>query len=401
MAQRRPRQGLRRHPIVLVAHREFTERLRDRSFLLSTGVILVILVAALLLPRLFGFGAPEEFTLGLVGGDAGALGRAVRSAAGDDAAIELRPLADRAAAEQALADEEVAAVLLGRDEVLVQTELDADLARLVQTASARQRSAERLAAAGVPEAELSAVLSPAPLPVTALDPPPDEGEADRADGLSFALTFLLYGQMIGYGMWVAMGVVEEKSTRVVEVLLATIRPRQLLAGKVLGIGLLGLGQLLLIAVVTLTAVVGGGLADLPEGAAGAIASAFGWFLLGFAFYACLFAVAGALVSRQEELQSAVTPLTLLLVLSFFAAFPTLQDPTGTIARVATYFPPSAPMVLPVRVAQGAISGGEIAASVGVMLAVIGLLVPLAGRVYRGAILHTGSRVGLREVLRAT
>jgi len=147
----------------------------------------------------------------------------------------------------------------------------------------------------------------------------------------------------------------------VEVLLAAVRPVQLLAGKIIGIGLVGLLQL---------------------------------FILGYAFYSCLFAVAGAIVSRQEELQNTVTPLNLVLVASFFLAFSALQNPDGTLAQVASYLPPVAPLVMPPRVAGGTVPAWEVALSVLITLATIVALVPLAGRIYSGAVLRTGARVKL-------
>lgn len=125
-----------------------------------------------------------------------------------------------------------------------------------------------------------------------------------------------------------------------------------------------------------------------------------WFVLGYALYACAFAVSGALVSRQEELQNAVAPLTLVVFAALFAAFAALNDPGGLVARVASFLPPTAPMVLPVRMILGGVAAWEVVASVVVTLAGIGLLVPFAARVYRGAVLRTGAKVRLREAYRA-
>jgi ABC-2 type transport system permease protein len=121
-------------------------------------------------------------------------------------------------------------------------------------------------------------------------------------GFAFVAVLLLYGQLISMGYFVAMGGVEEKSTRVVEVVLSTLRPRHLLAGKILGLGLLGLAQLLL---------------------------ALAWFVVGYAFYAAAFGCAAALVSRQEDLQSVISPLTIVLMVGFFISFAVLEDPDGT------------------------------------------------------------------------
>lgn len=123
-------------------------------------------------------------------------------------------------------------------------------------------------------------------------------------------------------------------------------------------------------------------------------------MLGYAFYACAFAMCGALVSRQEELQNAITPLTLSIFASLFLAFVALSAPGGMVAQIASFVPPVAPMVMPVRVTLGEVAAWEVAASVAVMLASIGGMVLLAGRVYQGAILRTGARVKIRDALRA-
>jgi ABC-2 type transport system permease protein len=137
---------------------------------------------------------------------------------------------------------------------------------------------------------------PPPLPVVT------EGGASSSDrqGIAFVAGVILYGQLLGYGFWVATGVVEEKSTRVVELLLSAIRPRQLLAGKVIGIGLLGLGQLILIGLCGVLIGSASGQLDVNGDVAAAVGVVMLWFLLGFALYSCAFAVAGALVPRQAR-----------------------------------------------------------------------------------------------------
>jgi ABC-2 type transport system permease protein len=180
----------------------------------------------------------------------------------------------------------------------------------------------------------------------------------------------------------------------VEVLLAAVRPVQLLAGKIIGIGLVGLLQLFIIGGIGLVVALAFDRIVLPPGAAGTIGLILVWFILGYAFYSCLFAVAGAIVSRQEELQNTVTPLNLVLVASFFLAFSALQNPDGTLAQVASYLPPVAPLVMPPLVAGGTVPAWEVALSVLITLATIVALVPLAGRIYSGAVLRTGARVKL-------
>ena len=390
-----------RDAVLLVARREIVERARDRSFLISTGIVLVMIALFTLGPRLLGLGGPDDYTVGTVGAGSEALAGAVAERApAADAEVTLEGLADDEAARAAVRDGDVDVAILDGERLLVDSELPGGLEALLQESSAQLRVSERLAEAGVPAQDVGAVLAPEPLAVEALNPPEERGDRDAASGLAFFTVFILYGQLFGYGMWVAMGVVEEKSTRVVEVLLATISPTHLLAGKVIGIGLLGLAQLTLIATLGVGIVLLTGATQLPPSAPAAIATALGWYVLGYAFYACAFAMCGALVSRQEELQNAITPLTLSIFASLFLAFVALSAPGGMVAQIASFVPPVAPMVMPVRVTLGEVAAWEVAASVAVMLASIGGMVLLAGRVYQGAILRTGARVKIRDALRA-
>ena len=215
-----------------------------------------------------------------------------------------------------------------------------------------------------------------------------------------AASFLLYAQLITFGLWVAMGVVEEKASRVVEVLLASVKPHDLLAGKILGLGALGLMQLVLTGAVGLALAELSGALDLDRTTLGTLAVVLVWFLFGYALYACLYAMTGVLVSRQEDLQSATTPLTFAIVLAFAVAFPALEDPSGTLARVASLVPFTSPIVMPVRVALEEAGALEIAASLGLLAATVGALVPLGARIYEGAILRTGRPLKLVEAWRA-
>jgi ABC-2 type transport system permease protein len=174
-----------------------------------------------------------------------------------------------------------------------------------------------------------------------------------------------------------------------------------LAGKVIGIGLLGLAQLLFIGLVGVTIGAASGQLDLTSDVVVAVGVVVAWFVLGFGLYSCAFAVAGALVPRQEEIQAVTAPLTILILASFFLSFGALDDPGSTIARVLSFVPPSAPMVMPVRLIAGDAAAGEIVASVTLTLAGATALIALAARVYGAAVLRTGSRVTLRAVWRAT
>jgi ABC-2 type transport system permease protein len=369
--------------IGLVARREVVERLRERSLWVSTAITVAVLAAVLLLPQALGMGGATQATV------------AVTDAPGARVAFEARRAQD--AYDVELAVRRVSGVAAARR--LVRSG-DADVAVLP--------GARTLAAAeGVDDAVISAVQAgssavragppPAPLPVArASDGGPDEREA-----VAFVAVIVLYGQLLGYAIWVAMGVVEEKSTRVVELLLSAITPRRLLAGKVLGIGALGLGQLLLIGVAGLAMGSATGQLDLDGGTVSALAIVLLWFVLGYALYSCAFAVAGALVPRQEDVQAVTAPLTITILAAFFLSFTALDDPSSTLARVLSFVPPAAPMIMPVRLIAGDVALWELVASVALTTAAAVGLVALAARIYGAAVLRTGSRVSLKAIWRAT
>jgi ABC-2 type transport system permease protein len=201
-------------------------------------------------------------------------------------------------------------------------------------------------------------------------------------------------------MWVATGVSEEKASRIVEMLLSCIRPQQLLAGKIIGIGVLGLAQLVTIAGFAIVLALATGTDVVPSSAIWAALLVIGWFILGYAFYASLFAAAGSLVSRMEELQNVIVPINLTILVSFIISIGSLQDPNSTLAVVASILPVSAALAMPVRIVLGAATGWQIALSLVLLIGSAVALVPVGARLYSGAVLRTGSRVKLRDAWRA-
>jgi ABC-2 type transport system permease protein len=186
----------------------------------------------------------------------------------------------------------------------------------------------------------------------------------------------------------------------VELLLATMRPWQLLAGKILGLGVLGLAQMLVIAVVGVAGALAFDVVDLPGRLIGTVLTVIAWFVLGYAFYASVFAAAASLVSRQEDLASVITPASLLLVVGFVIAIQAAQDPTGSLATVTSFVPGLSPLVMPVRQAAGGADWWEVVVAVVLMLASIAVIVRIGGRIYAGALLRTGGKVKMREALLA-
>jgi ABC-2 type transport system permease protein len=388
-----------REAIRLVVRREVTERLREKAFAVSTAINIVIIVAVVIIAAVVG-GGDESYKVGWVTETE----RVVVQAAADagraaDVTIEVRQIGSPGPStpDAALEEGTVDAVVVD-GQIRSTEELDAELVTLLQAANREVEAAEALDQAGVSAEEARRALQPPPLEIATLEPV-DEDDEGKA-GVAFFAILILYGQLLTYGYWVAAGVVEEKASRVVEVVLSTIRPAHLLAGKVIGIGLLGLGNLLLTVGIGLGVAQATGALDVDSAVLGAAALALAWFVVGYAFYACAFACAGALVPRQEELQSSMTPLTLTILVSFFVAFAVLDNPDGTLAHVTAFIPMTAPITMPPRIVTGDAPAWEIVASLAVTIGASVALIPLAARIYSGGILRTGSSLKLREAWRA-
>ncbi len=375
----------------LVAGREFVERLRDRSFRISTAVTLAFLLGFIAFASLSDGAA--RFDVGVVEGDRLSSVRLAQAAARRlGFGITVHRYATDAAATAAVRDGSVDAALAG-GAIVVGSARPEQLVAVLQLSSQREAIRDALAAEGLSPAQIDAALDRPPPPVRALQPA--TGERAQAAVVAFVGVLALYGQLFAYGYWVASGVVEEKASRVVEVLLSAIRPSQLLRGKILGIGALGLCQLTLIASVAIGAALATGVLRFPAGAAVAGGYVLVWFLLGFAFYASLFAVAGALVPRQEDLQATITPLSLVIVASFIVGVQAIQNPTSAVAAVASVVPFSAPLTMPSRLVLGQASPPAVLASVALIVGATALLVPVATRAYSRAVLRPG-RVPIRE-----
>ena len=379
----------------LVAGREISTRIRDKTFLISSGVILLVVLGAMVFQAVVASGA-NNVTVGVVG-DAGTLKPALVAqghVVGAD--VTVRALADEAAARRALAAGDVDGALLdgtgSSPRLLVERSPDSTLTATVRGAVAQVAVGQQLEAAGIGGLHVPEVG------VTAVEAGGDP--TGERTGIAVIGIIVLYTLLILISQFVAQGVVEEKSTRVVELLLSAMKPWQLLAGKVIGLGLLGLAQIVAIAVVGVTGALVFDLVSLPGQLIGTVLSVVAWFVLGYAFYASLFAAAASLVSRQEDLAGVITPMSMVLVVGFFVALQAASNPTGSLATITSFVPGLSPLVMPVRTAAGAAGWLEVVLAVDIQLVAIALVVRLGGRIYAGALLRTSGRTKLRDALRA-
>lgn len=279
-----------------VASREFVERVRDRGFWISTIITVLMFVVGGIVGGFLG-DSEDSYTIGLSGeGSEGTREVISQSISASGAGAEFESFENPNSLEAAVSEGNVD-VGLGDGQTLLTDGEPGEAGALVQSAVSELRTAQTLQEAGVPPEEAQSALDPQPLEVQ------DVGSQDggaSASVVAIGGVALLGFTIFGYGFWISNGVVEEKSSRVVELILATVRPFELLAGKVLGIGLLALLQLAFFGALGIVAAVIAGV-ELPATTAATIAATLLWFVLGFIFYGLLFAVAGSLVSQQEEI----------------------------------------------------------------------------------------------------
>lgn len=402
---RRPAAGLpehgepapeRRAPWGIVAAREIAVRLTDRNFLVSTLITLALLVGVFGLQVLLA-GREQTRTVAVLDASARNVveSTASRVAAGDpDLRIEARAVADRAAGDQALRDESADALLVSSGDgwrLITVKEPDQELtARLGATIREATVSANA-AAAGT---SMEALARGSTLATASLEPVDSEGAGLRRT-LGFVFAMLFYVAALTFGIQIANSVVEEKQSRIVEILATAIPVRQLLVGKVVGNTALALGQMALYAAVGLIGVGVTGQALSVSVLLGAVGWFLAFFLAGFVALACMWAVAGSLASRVEDLQSTTTPLTMVLVIAFFVGV----SVDGTARVVASYVPVLSAITMPGRVAAGEAMWWEPVVSLVITFGLAALTILVGERLYRRSLLQTRGRVSLRSAWR--
>jgi ABC-2 type transport system permease protein len=388
--------------IWLVARREIVERGRSRAFLISLALTVVFILAGIFLPTILG-GPERADRLGVAGTPPAGFPEAV-SVAGAAADLELvvETVTDEAAGEARLREETLDAVLVipadgSAPSYLVRERDNELLGQVVAASLSATRVQALLQESGVDLVEFVAAQSPP----TLRELEPSDPNRDTSFIFANVGVILLFISIFTFGTWVLTGVVEEKQSRVVEVVLSTVEARDLLIGKVLGIGILGLVQLVIMVGVGLGVGTATERFSLPPTTAAAVVQLFIWFVLGYAFYSTALGVLGALASRMEEASNASSPVSILASAAYiFSLLVAIENPSGTAARIASFIPPIAPMVVPLRSALGAIEPWEIVLSIAISLATIWLLFVFGGRVYSGAVLQTAGRIPFREALRS-
>ena len=414
-----------------VARREYLVRVRGRAFKVTTAVLALLVIGVIFLPTILAAaGVDEPPTVAVVveadDVSSDAVVASVESALaglGADENAQVVVEDDPAAAEQAVRDGDYDGLL-----TVTRTE-DGELAfeflgsasptnqiRQAASAAARQIAvADRLSREGVAPEQQAQLFEPPAFEATPIDPDDARNEEDFGGAfiLAYAIVILTFMGILTYGNWVAQSVAEEKSGRVMELLITAATPRQLLVGKVFGTGAAGLTQYLAIAIAAIIGYVASGPVSEALGVAGdtpitlpdlepSMVVTFGaFFLLGFLLYATLYAAAGSMVSRVEDAQQAAGPLIFLAVGGYLAAFSGLNEPDAQWVVVLSVIPFFSPYLMPARMLLTSPSAGEIALALVLLVLTVALALAIASRIYSAGVLLYGQRVGIRSVLRAT
>jgi ABC-2 type transport system permease protein len=386
--------GRRRLPAtVLVARREVRMRLRSRVFVGGTIVMTALVVVGIVAASLLA-GKTNPVRVGFSGGSQALEHSFTASAAALGGKVTVSDIADVVAGEAQVTAGTLDVLVIGSSTAPTAVAKDA-VPSNVQSALSLAAEAARLSDAGLSPTAVKSAM--ALVPVQLLQPPNPKDNENLFAGLAVGiLLFIALGQ---YGNMVAQSVVEEKATRIMEILLATIPPSRLLAGKVIGIGLVGLLQLTIVGAAALVAIHLTNVAAIPAFGVAAILGDIFWFLLGFLFYATAYAAVASLVSRQEEVQSAVAPIGILQIAGYLLVYAALPNPSGPLATVCSLLPPFAPYLMAVRMAATDVPFWQVALAVALIVASIGGLTWLAGRMYTNAAMRIGARVRFMDAFR--
>lgn len=385
----------------LVAGREIHERLRGRVFRVVTAILFVAVAAAVVIPTALHSTSSRFTRVGVVRASP-ALDDEIRAVAGSvKLSARLVDEPDLATAKAALSAGRVKLVVDGISSLVVNNPISAGdtsaQARFVRDLALTLGARKAFAAAGLTPSQASIVALAGALPVASLRPakkPQTTAEATALIGV-----IMIFVVLTQYLTWTLMGVLEEKASRVVEVLLATVRPVQLLAGKLLGIGVVAMvqaGALVAFALLLADAV---GSSILHGAAPLVVAASLVWLILGYAFYSWLYAAAGSMAERQDQVQSMSLPLVAPMLFGYIVALTGASSGRPSLlVKVLAYLPPTAPFAMPTLVGFSHASWWQFAASVAIsLLATVGVAVA-AAHVYRRSVLRTGQRVRLREIV---
>ena len=415
------------HDAILIVRREFRERVASRSFLIGTVIFPLIMIGLILLPKLVGSGGTERTIIVINDGPAGvgaafaaALGATPTSADENTYDVKVVPGAYTAVRESLNSQVErkeidgyvvLPAEVLTSGTIMFRARNVGSFAvmRDLRSAGTRAVQSERLKTAGISAQAVAALIAPVNVDEAKIT---SRGE-ERGGALStflaaYVVAFLIYVMTTLYGVAVMRSVLEEKTNRIAEVLMSTIRASHLVFGKIIGVGSAAVTQVIIwAAILTLFVTQSHRLGDrfaLPDSIMQALrvepltgVLLFLFFLLGFFLYASVFATVGASVTSEQEAQSVqfIALLPLISPLLFLESI--LNAPLGRTATTLGLIPFTAPIAMPMRMASSPVPPIEIAVSLVLLACAIAVVAWIAGKIYRVGILSTGKRPTLAEL----
>lgn len=384
----------------LIARREFLTRVRSRVYLIATAVLVVALAGFIVLLAIVNNRSTTTVQVGFVGASE-ALAKPLAASSGGGVTIQTQTVQSVRAGEEQVRSGSLDALVSGDPAAPVveyKAQLDSTVATALTSVVQDFVFRQALAGSGVDPTGIEAKVAAAGFHGVALDPNAEQRSQRMVVGIFVAA--LLYVALAGYGSFVATGIVEEKANRIVEILLSTVRPRQLLFGKVVGIGLVGFVQLVLLGAVALVAVMKTQVISVPSVGVTALLGGLLWFVLGFVFFALIYAAAGSLVSRQEDVQAVIWPIGFLIIGSYLVFFWVVANPDNPIGALLSLLPPFAPVLMAARMATGDAQAWQVLLAILLMLAAIAGLTALAARIYSNSVLRIGRRVRLADAWRS-
>jgi ABC-2 type transport system permease protein len=413
--------------VLLIVRREFLERVRSKAFVIGTVLFPVFLVVTAVLPLLLDGGGDErrialvdESPAGIGAGVAAALAAAPQGEDDDRYAVEriAAPLERvrgelnaRVQAEELDGYVVIPPDVLEGNRVLYRARsiANAGVLRDIRRAASQAVQAERLRAAGLDGGELAALIRPVQVDEARITGEGEEGgDAMSTFFVAYILLFLVYFMVVFYGNGVMRSVLEEKTNRIVEVMVSSVRAGDLMLGKILGVGAAALLQVAIwAAFVAVAASRSEALAarfGLEPGALHAlriepaVGMAFvGFFVLGFLLYAALFAALGAAVTSEQEAQSLQFTVLFPLVLPMIFMIPMIEEPMGSMATALGLIPLTSPLVMPMRMALVPVPPLQLGMALALLMVAVPLVAWVAGKIYRVGILATGKKPTLREL----
>lgn len=406
----------------MIAGREIAERLRGSATWILTGITTLIAVALIVGPSLFST-STKPYAVGLVGSSAQALAPALLATAkasgvdmttmnvSDDATARSELTPRQSSGQGSTQSGGLLSSLRGGSATLdVVLRLDTGSATIefYQTVSPTLAAVLRavieevhqrdvLTQAGVSPSVVAAAQQPEPISTVTVEPAPSDLAGRSIAALAAGI--LLFVSVGIFGSAVASGVAQEKTSRTAEVLLAAVTPSALMAGKVIGIGLVGFAQMAVTisAALLANAIVQSSL--VPSAVWVLLPAILLWFALGYTLYAFGYAAAGAMVARQEEVQSVSTPFNVFLIGGYLLTYASIASPDASWVRIVSYLPPLMPLMMPARIALGHLAIWEMPLAILIMLASIYGMARLAGRIYANTLVRGGPRMSWMAALR--